>query len=390
MRRDWLRSLGSGLLGIGLGGVGSYWYIRQKTSTGRSSEAEPTVFEHHCLKYGLPSTDNLHFYQNFVLSFDSAKRNAKWVLEHITKESSAGQGSRADVRFFEDAGLEPRFRSRLEDYRNSGYDRGHLAPAANHKGDQTGLSETFTMSNISPQVGKGFNRDYWARFERFVKTLAWSSDDVYIVTGPLYVPQRTPQGYVMQYPMIGKPPCLVAVPTHFYKVVLAESKSRLPFGSCKVAVGAFVMPNDQIQPDMPLTAFSVPLEMLENVAGMKFFPGYLTDARRLSLDAAAFRWNQTGQQQKKLMKWGDKSQLQGGMLMLEAPSPQAPAHRGRPPKQRPESLPSPGVTKLGRQSGTVALVKGTADDALHICDAVECKLPAEDWFESNKKKQSRL
>ncbi len=47
------------------------------------------------------------------------------------------------------------------------------------------------------------HRDYWARFERFVKTLAWSSDDVYIVTGPLYVPQRTPQGYVMHHPMIG-------------------------------------------------------------------------------------------------------------------------------------------------------------------------------------------
>ena len=46
-------------------------------------------------------------------------------------------------------------------------------------------------------------RDYWARFERFVKTLAWSSDDVYIVTGPLYVPQRTPQGYFMHHPMIG-------------------------------------------------------------------------------------------------------------------------------------------------------------------------------------------
>ena len=43
---------------------------------------------------GLPSTDNLRFHQNFVLSFDSAKRNAKWVLEHITKESSSGQGSR--------------------------------------------------------------------------------------------------------------------------------------------------------------------------------------------------------------------------------------------------------------------------------------------------------
>ena len=78
---------------------------------------------------GLPSTDNLRFHHNFVLSFDSAKRNAKWVLEHITKESSSGQGSRANVKFFEDAGLEPRFRSRLEDYRNSGYDRGHLVRA---------------------------------------------------------------------------------------------------------------------------------------------------------------------------------------------------------------------------------------------------------------------
>ena len=75
---------------------------------------------------GVPSTEHLRFHQNFVLSFDSAKRNAKWVLEHITKDMSSGQGSRADVKFFEDAGLEPRFRSRLEDYRNSGYDRGHL------------------------------------------------------------------------------------------------------------------------------------------------------------------------------------------------------------------------------------------------------------------------
>lgn len=57
------------------------------------------------------------------------------------------------------------------------------------------------------------------------------------------------------------------MPTHFYKVVLSESKSRLPFTSPRVAVGAFVMPNEQIQPDMPLTAFAVPLEMLENVAG---------------------------------------------------------------------------------------------------------------------------
>ena len=53
----------------------------------------------------------------------------------------------------------------------------------------------------SPSQG----RDYWARFERFVKQMTDVADDVFIVTGPLYVPQLTPQGYIMQHPMIGNP-----------------------------------------------------------------------------------------------------------------------------------------------------------------------------------------
>ncbi len=74
--------------------------------------------------------------------------------------------------------------------------------------------------------------------------------------------------------------------------------------------------------------------VMPHAAGMKFFPGYVNDARRQALDAAAFRWNQTGQEQKKLLKWGDRSQLQGGLLMLEAPIPQAVAQKGRQAKQR--------------------------------------------------------
>lgn len=48
-------------------------------------------------------------------------------------------------------------------------------------------------------------RDYWARFERFVKQLTQQCEDVYVLTGPLYLPQRTPQGYMMHHPMIGAP-----------------------------------------------------------------------------------------------------------------------------------------------------------------------------------------
>lgn len=59
-------------------------------------------------------------------------------------------------------------------------------------------------------------------------------------------------------------------------------------------VGAFVMPNEDIDPDTPLTAFVVPLEALETVAGLKFFPKTLTAAKRQSVDAAARRWQQAG------------------------------------------------------------------------------------------------
>jgi hypothetical protein len=47
---------------------------------------------------------------------------------------------------------------------------------------------------MSPQVGKGFNRDYWARFEKFVKDLTKRADEVLVATGPLYLPARDAQG----------------------------------------------------------------------------------------------------------------------------------------------------------------------------------------------------
>lgn len=65
----------------------------------------------------------------------------------------------------------------------------------------------------------------------------------------------------------GLPPRMVAVPTHFFKVVLAERASGGAEGDQQVALGAFVLPNAPVQPDTPLTAFSVPVESLEEAAG---------------------------------------------------------------------------------------------------------------------------
>lgn len=64
-----------------------------------------------------------------------------------------------------------------------------MAPASNHKGSQQAMDDTFVLSNISPQIGPGFNQGYWARCERFAQELISQCSDVWIVTGPLYLPK---------------------------------------------------------------------------------------------------------------------------------------------------------------------------------------------------------
>lgn len=64
-----------------------------------------------------------------------------------------------------------------------------LIPVGDMTGSQQAMNESFLMTNISPQVGVGFNRGYWARVEGFVRHLAGQYDSVYVVTGPLFLPK---------------------------------------------------------------------------------------------------------------------------------------------------------------------------------------------------------
>lgn len=81
------------------------------------------------------------------------------------------------------------FRSQNSDYKGSGFDRGHLAAAGNHKANQRCVEQTFYLSNMAPQVGPGFNRDSWNRLEKYVRKLTKVYKNVYCCTGPLYLPR---------------------------------------------------------------------------------------------------------------------------------------------------------------------------------------------------------
>lgn len=143
------------------------------------------------MKYGFPGLDNVRSFENYIISYDKRNRTAHWVFEHLTKDRlmSNKDIDRSKSEFQCDESIHPYFRSTNKDYKGSGYDRGHLAAAGNHKMHQKHLDQTFYLSNIAPQVGKGFNRDSWNRLEKYVRSLTRIYKDVYVCTGPLYLPK---------------------------------------------------------------------------------------------------------------------------------------------------------------------------------------------------------
>ncbi|KAJ2140943.1 nuclease [Coemansia sp. RSA 678] len=216
------------------------------------------------LKYGYPGpVSDFLLRSRYATSFNRALRNPNWVAEHLTLANLNGTADRSNAVFKEDKDIPVMFRAHLKDYYRSGFDRGHMCPAADAKKDDQAMKETFLLTNMTPQVGVGFNRNYWAYLEAFVRDLTKSFDDVYCISGPLYLPVQEDGKWYVKYEVIGNPPN-VAVPTHFFKVVLVKQGSDF-------SLGAFALPNKAIDNSAPLTDFDVPVETVEKAAGLVFF-----------------------------------------------------------------------------------------------------------------------
>jgi len=215
----------------------------------------------------------------YTAAFDRRLRHPAWTAEHLTLSSLGkssvqtreddSRGDRSKSIFAEDESIPSLFRARLSDYFRSGYDRGHMVPAADAKSSQDAMDETFLLSNIAPQVGAGFNRHYWAYVEDFCRRLTTSFADVYVFTVPLYLPKQDADGkWRVTHEVIGDPPN-VSVPTHFAKVIITSrpSSPRTP-DIPEFASGAFVLPNAPIPDEAQLESFAVPIDAVERAAGL--------------------------------------------------------------------------------------------------------------------------
>jgi len=198
---------------------------------------------------------------SYLLSYDGKTRNAQWVYERLTADSLDGIVDRSSFDFIEDPLVFAQHRATKDDFKGSGFDRGHLCPAADAKVSPDAMKETFYLSNISPQKPH-LNRKHWLKLEKHARDLTKVYEVVEVVSGPLYLPEQDKDGrrYV-RYQVIGQND--VAVPTHFFKVILCR-KAEID------KVEAFILPKEKLGQNASLEDFMVPLEKIERAAGIVF------------------------------------------------------------------------------------------------------------------------
>lgn len=132
-------------------------YNNKPDAVATSHDDSSSLFQNRTrdiMKHGYPSLDNIRVFDNYVLSYDRRNRVPNWVFEHFTFAmlKMADNVDRGKSEFKEDPMVHPYFRSTNEDYKKSGYDRGHMAAAANHRSSQKLMDQTFFLSNMAPQV----------------------------------------------------------------------------------------------------------------------------------------------------------------------------------------------------------------------------------------------
>ncbi|XP_073255219.1 endonuclease G, mitochondrial-like [Porites lutea] len=217
------------------------------------------------MRFGYPSFENIKAKNDYVLSYNRRLRLANWVAEHLTARNVYNRDlDRGKCDFAQDPTIHPLFSTSNEDYRMSGYDRGHLAAAANHRSSQDSMCATFFLSNMSPQVGSGFNRDAWEHLEKYSRHLTRFYKNVYVITGPLFLPKLEADNQLyVKYKLIGIN--RIAVPTHFFKIILGETNDN------QLEMQSYILPNQPINEKTPLHMFQVPTDTIEKASGLIVF-----------------------------------------------------------------------------------------------------------------------
>lgn len=184
----------------------------------------------------------------YIVSYNSKTKQPNWVAWHLIASHTDGPVGRLG-NFHEDEEIAfPR--ATLNDYRGSGWSRGHMCPAGDNKWDQQAMYESFALTNVCPQ-NASLNSGLWNSIEIDCRRWANKFDDIYIVCGPLYLKK--------EHEIIGDNS--IIVPEAFFKVVLCLNGTPKAFG--------FIVRNTDGNSKRDLYYNSI--DQVERITGYDFF-----------------------------------------------------------------------------------------------------------------------
>lgn len=231
----------------------------RKTSFETNNSSSPPVLVEEKLelplcaasKTGTAKDHQIRRFGNFVICYRESYEQAEWAAyclekEELVKNASRGDDFRADPEITTGSAT-------LADYKKSGYDRGHLAPAADFAFSEEAMSESFFLSNMSPQA-PGLNREIWQYLEGQVRTWADRFGKVYVITGPVLEKPAEAYDYIGENQ--------VSIPEFYYKVLLVPTHESL------MSIG-FIIPNKKCKDTF--WDYAVTIDEVERRTGLDFY-----------------------------------------------------------------------------------------------------------------------
>ena len=208
------------------------------------------------------TTGEIVYHNYYTLSYREKDEQAEWVAYELKQDELSDNNF--DRPYFEIDNAVPTKAANWRNYKNSGYDRGHLCPAGDRRFDKQAYVETFLTSNITPQL-HDFNSGVWNRLEQQVRRWAKKYDGVYVVTGGIL---NNSLGSIGDEN--------VTVPAQFYKIILDRQGDNYK-------VLAFLMPHRESAE--ALNSFVTTVDNIEELTGIDFFPK-LDDELETKLEAS--------------------------------------------------------------------------------------------------------
>lgn len=219
-------------------------------------EEDPSVYagESHFLPSEVDGS-NVYHYQHYSLSYNDEYEQADWVAYVLNGEDLRKEWAPRSDNFRPDPAVRGGSAT-PDDYRGSGYDRGHMVPAADMAWNASAMDETFMMSNISPQA-RNFNQGIWRELEELTRDWAKKYKRLYVASGPVLT--QEPKGYIGRDNE-------VAVPAAYFKVLLDLDEPE------QKAI-AFLLPNEVSYE--PLFTFATTVDAVEELTGIDFYEDFM-------------------------------------------------------------------------------------------------------------------